>query len=68
MGTTQLDRIEEKLDNFIEKVSERAIDTESRIKALETNQTHAGWVATWISGIVASIIVALTLSWKRLTE
>jgi hypothetical protein len=66
--TQQLDRIENKLDEFINLVSERAINMEGRVKALETNQSHAAWVATWLSGIVASIVAAVILSWKQLTE
>jgi hypothetical protein len=56
MSQTQLDRMEGKLDTFIALANERAIDMEGRVKALETNQKNAGWLASWISVIVASIV------------
>jgi hypothetical protein len=65
--TQQLDRIENKLDDFISTVGARAIDMEGRVKVLETNQSHAAWVATWLSGIVASIVAAAILSWRQVT-
>ena len=57
MGQTQLDRVEEKLDTLIQVTGERAISTEGRLKALETNQKNAGTLATWMSGIVAAVVV-----------
>lgn len=64
MSTQQLDRIESKLDEFISTVSERAIDMEGRVKALETNQKNAGWIATWLSGIVAAIVTYVLTSFS----
>lgn len=56
MGQTQLDRVEEKLDTLIQVTGERAIDTEGRLKALETTQKNAGTLATWVAGIVAAVV------------
>jgi hypothetical protein len=62
MSAQQLDRIESKLDEFISTVSERAIDMEGRVKALETNQSHAAWLATWISGVIAALVTYIVTS------
>lgn len=60
----QLNRIEGKLDTFIALANERAIDMEGRVKALETNQKNAGWIATWLSGIVAAIVTYVLTSFS----
>ena len=62
----RFNRFEDKFDDFLKDLDERNLKTESRITALETNQTHAAWIATWLSGIVAAIVVSVVLGWKRL--
>lgn len=44
------------MDLFIAADSERRVTMGERIKALETNQSAAAWIATALSGIVAAIV------------
>ena len=55
----RFDKFEEKFDKFI-------VDTEHRITTLEVNQSHAGWIATWLSGIIATVMTAAILAFGRL--
>jgi hypothetical protein len=52
----RFNRFEDKFDQFIKELDDRNLRVENRITALETNQKNAGWLATWISMIVASIV------------
>ncbi len=49
-----------------EKVGVVAIVTERRIVSLETNQLNAGKLATWLSGVVATIVTAGILALSKL--
>lgn len=57
---------EDKFDRFTEHHTEIAIKTEGRLVNLETNQSHAGWIATWLSGVIATIITTVILVWTKL--
>lgn len=62
----RFNRFEDKFDAFTERHNEIAVKTEGRLVTLETNQSHAGWIATWLSGVVATIITTVILVWARL--
>lgn len=59
-------QLDEKLDRIIERDHETALKTERRLTSLETNQASAGWIATWLSGIVALIVSGIMLALMKL--
>lgn len=58
-------RFEDKFDQFVEKLGEKDLKVESRLTSLETNQANAGWIATWLSGIIATVVTAVVLTFGK---
>ena len=57
-------RFEDKFDQFVAHLAEKELRLEARLTVLETNQSHAAWIATWLSGIVAAVVTAVIVGWK----
>lgn len=66
LTTERFERFEDKFDAFVERHAEVLVETEGRLVNLETNQGHAGWIATWLSGVVAAAVTAAILVWAKL--
>ena len=64
----RFNRFEDKFDRFVERLGEKDVRVEGRLIALETNQSNAGWVATWLSGIIATIVTAVMLAFGKLFQ
>ena len=64
----RFNRFEDKFDRFVERLGEKDVRVEGRLIALETNQSNAGWVATWLSGIIATIVTAVMLAFGKMFQ
>lgn len=61
----RFNRFEDKFDTFCAELGKRDLRVEGRLTALETNQSNAGWIATWLSGIIATIVTAVVLAFGK---
>ena len=55
----RFNRFEDKFDTFIQT-------SEHRLTQIETKQAHVGTIATWLAGIVATVVTAIILTFGRM--
>ena len=66
LSEERFQRFEDKFDDFMEAQQRTQVAMESRLTALEVNQKHAGTIASWLSGIIATIVTAVLLGLAKL--